>query len=42
MSEAVAEQLPKDWALFNLGTFAIRGQGKQKVFALETDTDPIL
>ena len=42
MSEAVAEQLPKDWPLFNLGTFAIRGQGKQKVFALETDTDPIL
>ena len=42
MSEAVAEQLPKDLPLLNLGTFALRGQGHQKVFALETDTDLIL
>ena len=40
MSAAVAEQLPSDWPLQDLGTFAIRGQGQQQVFALETDTDP--
>ena len=42
MSSAVAEQLPKEWKLLSLGTFAIRGQGHQQVFALETDTDSIL
>ncbi len=40
MSAAVAEQLPKDWPLLDLGTFTIRGQGQQKVFALESDTGP--
>ena len=38
MSAAVAEQLPDDWRLENLGTFPIRGQGQQQVFALKTDT----
>ena len=40
MSAAVAEQLPKDWPLLDLGTFTIRGQGQQKVFALQSDTGP--
>ena len=38
LSEAVAEHLPNDWALRDLGTFPIRGQGDQRVFALQTDT----
>jgi len=38
LSEAVAEHLPDDWALRDLGTFPIRGQGNQRVFALQTDT----
>ena len=38
MSAAVAEHLPSDWRVQNLGTFPIRGQGQQKVFALKTDT----
>ena len=39
MSAAVAEQLQGDVPLRNIGTFAIRGQGEQQVFALGTDTD---
>jgi len=39
MSAAVAEQLQGDVPLHNIGTFTIRGQGKQQVFALGTDTD---
>jgi len=39
MSAAVAEQLQGDVPLQNIGTFAIRGQGEQQVFALGTDTD---
>ena len=39
MSAAVAEQLQDDVPLQNIGTFAIRGQGDQQVFALRTDTD---
>ena len=38
MSAAVAEHLPDDWRLQDLGTFPIRGQGQQQVFALKTDT----
>ena len=38
MSAAVAEHLPSDWRVQNLGTFPIRGQGQQQVFALKTDT----
>ena len=38
MSAAVAEHLPDDWRLQNLGTFPIRGQCQQQVFALKTDT----
>jgi len=38
MSAAVAEQLPIDWPVQDLGTFPIRGQDVQKVFALSTDT----
>ena len=39
MSAAVAEQLEGDVPLHNIGTFTIRGQGEQQVFALGTDTD---
>ena len=39
MSAAVAEQLPEHFSLQNIGTFTIRGQGEQQVFALGTDTD---
>ena len=39
MSAAVADQLQGDFPLRNIGTFAIRGQGEQQVFALGTDTD---
>ena len=38
MSAAVAEQLPIGWPVQDLGTFPIRGQDVQKVFALSTDT----
>ena len=39
MSAAVAEHLPPGhWPLLDLGTFPIRGQGEQRVFALQTDT----
>ncbi len=38
MSAAVAEHLSGDWPLQDLGTFPIRGQGEQRVFALQTDT----
>ena len=38
MSAAVAEHLSGDWPLQDLGTFPIRGQGEQRVFALKTDT----
>ena len=38
MSAAVAEHLSGDWTLQDLGTFPIRGQGEQRVFALKTDT----
>lgn len=38
MSAAVAERLPGDWPLQDLGTFPIRGQREQRVFALQTDT----
>ena len=38
ISSAVAEQLPDDWPLMELGTFQIRGQHDQRVFALITDT----
>ena len=39
MSAAVAEHLPPGhWPLLDLGTFPIRGQGEQRVFALRTDT----
>ena len=40
MSAAVAEHLPSHWPVEDLGTFPIRGQGQQQVFALRTDTDP--
>ena len=39
MSAAVAEHLPNEWRLQNLGTFPIRGQGQEQVFALKTDTE---
>ncbi|QNJ21119.1 adenylate cyclase [Synechococcus sp. A18-25c] len=39
MSAAVAKHLPGDWPLLDLGTFPIRGQGEQRVFALQTDTN---
>tara|TARA_B100001063_G_scaffold104684_1_gene97732 strand:+ start:3626 stop:5503 length:1878 start_codon:yes stop_codon:yes gene_type:complete len=39
ISAAVAEQLPSNFPLRNIGTFAMRGQEKQQVFALGTDTD---
>ncbi|KZR86455.1 CHASE2 domain-containing protein [Synechococcus sp. MIT S9508] len=39
MSAAVAEQIEGDIPLHNIGTFTIRGQGEQQVFALRTDTD---
>ncbi|WP_415408400.1 CHASE2 domain-containing protein [Synechococcus sp. W2B2] len=38
ISSAVAEQLPDDWPMLELGTFPIRGQHDQRVFALITDT----
>ena len=38
MSAAVAEHLPSNWRVQNLGTFPLRGQGQQQVFALKTDT----
>lgn len=39
MSEAVAQMLPSELCTQDLGTFQIRGQGLQRVFALRTDTD---
>jgi adenylate cyclase len=39
ISAAVAEQLPSHWPLEDLGTFPIRGQIQQQVFALRTDTE---
>ena len=39
ISAAVAEHLPNHWPLEDLGTFPIRGQGQQQVFALRTDTE---
>ena len=41
MSAAVAEHLPGHWPLQDLGTFPIRGQGDQRVFALQTDTKEV-
>ena len=39
MSAAVAEQLQDGESVRNIGTFTIRGQGEQQVFALGSDTD---
>ena len=39
MSAAVAEQLQDGVSVRNIGTFTIRGQGEQQVFALGSDTD---
>ncbi len=36
VSEGMASQLPEDIPLQNLGSFDIRGQGQQRVFALKT------
>ena len=36
VSEGMATQLPEDIPLQNLGSFDIRGQGQQRVFALKT------
>ena len=39
MSAAVAEQLQDGESVRNIGTFTIRGQGEQQVFALGSDTE---
>ena len=42
ISDALAQQLEGKWSLRNLGDFAIRGQGNQRVYGLQvpsTDQD---